>query len=1221
MKKILKSFALIAAAATAFVSCQTKELKPDIETTGKVVYFGTELSEVTKATLTPDDDDANFEAAWEDNDAMKVACFMENVYMGDFDAIWNGNTFASTNASDFFDVECDFLAVYPAYDDKGDILFGSERVQNGNEYNGTYDVMLSQKKTMILEEGKTFIFNMDRQTAIAYFHLTSSLPSNEKVVSATLSVNEDELAGSINFNEGTFTPEKSANSITLTFTDAPSIDDLQLWFNVFPGTYSGLKLEVETENHTLTIQNSKSVTYEAGKLYKVVANATAKYEEKEDPDGDRFIKVASDCADWAGHYLIVYENDGKMLAFNSSLSDLDVVKNTVEVTADENGDITFDENTAKLVFEIEKMTGGYSIKASNGKYIYGTSGSNKLNANQTASANTITWKSDKNYLEIAAPTYLTFNATSGQERFRYMKTDNENTSLYRLNGNFNPDFPTLVVVDKEIASNTLNVSVPVTSNRNWTAEITEGSDLVENGVLSTAAGSGDGAIEFKFKSANKSISETQLVKIHVVADTKEADITITHKTLGAQLNLEKSEDNIAADATEYTVNITSANFDWNVLSYTIANEEQTITEENCTKNINQDFSGSVTIKFSSNKANPSATTARDIKVTIGYTDIIDKTINITQAGDAPQQTDGWIEKPFTDITSDDVFVITSDGYALSSANGTSSSPAAVEVTIMGNAITSDVTDALKWTVTGDATNGYSFLANGDSDKKLFVNTTASTKDNDKVRVGTGERCIFSIHTNTSEGVHTFKTKDSYTARYISLYNNTDWRDYVSDTQAKTNLKFYVFNDSRQPQPNFRFSASAGSYDLFTKVSSYPTLEGALTTVTYQSSDESVATVDNDGTIHPIKVGSTVITASTAENDPSYKPATDSYTLIITDSTPILTLNVNEVNVSADDIPNATIPNAYSLQNATDGDVTVGKDGNITEAYINGGTVTYSIKANETESTVQSHITLTLNSVSHTITVNQLGAGAAPTIENIFVSKNPKIIYSENEYFNPAGLEITLNMSDASSSVVKYDEHSSDFTFNPGLSTKLQTTHTSVELTYLNVHSTSITIQVQSAKQKFDEIFNFKASNILNLPTSKNLSAAGDYSATINNRTYKFTVSKSGDGVYYAGTAPTSAYLMVASGNTIALPAFDGYKLVKIIGTLNSSGTPSTASKVSIIDSSGNVVTGGTETQWSTKGGNYTYTLTGTSANTVYTIKVANKNLQCEKLQLFYEPAN
>lgn len=59
-----------------------------------------------------------------------------------------------------------------------------------------------------------------------------------------------------------------------------------------------------------------------------------------------------------------------------------------------------------------------------------------------------------------------------------------------------------------------------------------------------------------------------------------------------------------------------------------------------------------------------------------------------------------------------------------------------------------------------------------------------------------------------------------------------------------------------------------------------TVTGNQTTVTYQSSNTEVATVDNTGMVTPIKAGTVFITATAVETD-DYKEATDQYTLKIT----------------------------------------------------------------------------------------------------------------------------------------------------------------------------------------------------------------------------------------------------------------------------------------------------------------------------------------------------
>lgn len=60
-----------------------------------------------------------------------------------------------------------------------------------------------------------------------------------------------------------------------------------------------------------------------------------------------------------------------------------------------------------------------------------------------------------------------------------------------------------------------------------------------------------------------------------------------------------------------------------------------------------------------------------------------------------------------------------------------------------------------------------------------------------------------------------------------------------------------------------------------------TVTGNKTSVTYQSLNMSVATVDNDGKVTPLKAGTTTIVATAAGTD-DYLEATDQYTLTITD---------------------------------------------------------------------------------------------------------------------------------------------------------------------------------------------------------------------------------------------------------------------------------------------------------------------------------------------------
>ena len=86
---------------------------------------------------------------------------------------------------------------------------------------------------------------------------------------------------------------------------------------------------------------------------------------------------------------------------------------------------------------IAAMSGGYSLKVAGG-YMYGTSGSNKLNFNSTtAQVNTISFESDGSAKITSNTSVLRFNAASNQMRFRYYKASSYSSqkavALYKKN--------------------------------------------------------------------------------------------------------------------------------------------------------------------------------------------------------------------------------------------------------------------------------------------------------------------------------------------------------------------------------------------------------------------------------------------------------------------------------------------------------------------------------------------------------------------------------------------------------------------------------------------------------------------------------------------------------------------------------------------------------------------------------------------------------------------
>ena len=288
MKKFMKSFALLAVAALGLSACNDDKLVPDNgNADGKfvTVHFGAEASieGATKATLTTKDE-KTFNSAWETTDVISVKYLSPNGTEKIVPATWKGEFFEAVDLPNEHG-EWYYQACYPKPDETDNhIDFGGARIQDGNKYNSAYDVMICELFSEAnADAGKTadrkdVVFNMDRKTGIAYFHLTGG-PAEEIVESATLSVEGGFIASQHAYiSDFAFAPSEDLKEITITYKEgtAPMASDFQLWYNVLPTKYTKMTLTVETANHTLTISRSDAAgKYEAGKLYKVVKTIPA----------------------------------------------------------------------------------------------------------------------------------------------------------------------------------------------------------------------------------------------------------------------------------------------------------------------------------------------------------------------------------------------------------------------------------------------------------------------------------------------------------------------------------------------------------------------------------------------------------------------------------------------------------------------------------------------------------------------------------------------------------------------------------------------------------------------------------------------------------------------------------------------------------------------------------------------------------------------------------
>lgn len=162
--------------------------------------------------------------------------------------------------------------------------------------------------------------------------------------------------------------------------------------------------------------------------------------------------------------------------------------------------------------------------------------------------------------------------------------------------------------------------------------------------------------------------------------------------------------------------------------------------------------------------------------TMGTSDLKYYAVYATQSGSGEN---GWVETTLASLTATDVFVIVGDNgntYAMTNEVSSQYPPSVSAVTISDGKITSDVADNIKWNISGNATDGYTFYPNGDDKNWLYC-----TNSNNGVRVG-----------NTTSN-NTFTIEEDYlhsaNNRFLGIYNSQDWRCYTS---INSNIKDQSF---------------------------------------------------------------------------------------------------------------------------------------------------------------------------------------------------------------------------------------------------------------------------------------------------------------------------------------------------------------------------------------------------------------------------------------------
>lgn len=330
----------------------------------------------------------------------------------------------------------------------------------------------------------------------------------------------------------------------------------------------------------------------------------------------------------------------------------------------------------------------------------------------------------------------------------------------------------------------------------------------------------------------------------------------------------------------------------------------------------------------------------------------------------------------------------------------------------------------------------------------------------------------------------FTLKDESASNFIASPGSSNQFIYGSAATCSTDSSGHLICNSRylcKNGTNYRFYSSVGSYLPFfiykvpassTKTLSSISVATAPTKVTYTAGEY----------FDPTGLSITRTYSDTTSDTYTYANHTSEFTFSPTTSTALTTSNTSvTITYSGKSTSQAITVNAAktlsSISVSTAPTKTTYYSGQtfdptglvITRNYSDSTSDTYTYANHTSEFTftpststalTTSNTSVTISyggkSTSQSITVNEV------TLTSIAVSTAPtKLTYVVDESFNPTGLVITRNYSNSTSDTYTYANHTSEFSFNPSLSTGLTTENTSVTIIY-GGQSTTQAITVSSS---------------------------------------------------------------------------------------------------------------------------------------------------------------
>ena len=478
MKKIMKPFVLVAAAAMALASCQKNEMPaPEKQDVHFTINAGIETK--TSITETLEEGKTVYKAQWDGNDELGVLFAAPNAETVAKDVVvLTNNAEAGALASFQGDVTVDptagtFYSFYPASAfnrgyKEGDARLDLKNAQKptATSFDPTCDILVAKPYDYTVEDGAVVADGLEfaRIMSVLRIDLKSEFADvqNEFVESVSFTAGDVEITGYARIFLDNPKFDKWASNGTQWCTVTANYDSELVSINgasnsvylvIAPVTIPAnkdLTFEIKTKNYKISkTVKSPEMKFTAGKVSKI--NLTIEEENCEKID----VSV-----DYSGEYLIVNTDLTKAASKWANGNNLPAIN-----IESENGVIYETDNIADCKMTITKVTEGdnagkYTIKDAAGMYLYaaGGSGSNPSN-HLKGSDSEYYWTIDKDgdkftliSLSGATRNILRYNGTNNPPIFSCYGSGQSDVTLYKYS-DLVPDTRQKL----EIATATLNL--------------------------------------------------------------------------------------------------------------------------------------------------------------------------------------------------------------------------------------------------------------------------------------------------------------------------------------------------------------------------------------------------------------------------------------------------------------------------------------------------------------------------------------------------------------------------------------------------------------------------------------------------------------------------------------------------------------------------------------------------------------------------------------------